>query len=462
MSIITRLTTTGSDGFTAVDSITPWESQKRIDMFNVPGLYPMFLRIGSHVRGVILPGFDSSLDYTDTARPLSVNPYRDINKIGTNGFAAFTDWMTVVPGYTYYGEGQSSFISPLVLRKYGIDAYDPIAALRDYILQDRRAHGGSSKWDYLMKGGTRREDKIALPNFSTLVLLNVWSANTNERAKDADQVKNRVLVLKKTAYEHLERQLNEFRPGTAIAPRDADWPDFLRGDITHPEHAVEWGITNYVSPNGFESGVLDLGNVSMVPGGGMTYTGRTVRIPQEALAGRYDLTDTVNVLHIPTAEEIVELLVGESLVPYELLREVCGPHVSHMPERKGAPKSVSPAPRQPQAYAPAPSAVTPPAPAYAPSAVTHQPQAYTPAPVQNPWNAQAPQENVVAPVAAKSLLQDDPDDDIPMGDSSGNLTPEEARELQQLVANVNSSKMSMSTTELVRLSELRAKQGLAH
>lgn len=520
MSTITRLTTTGSAGFTTMDETSSWNvNSKRIDMFKIKDLYPMFLRVGSHVRGFILPGFDPSLDDSDPSRASSFCSYRDMNLIDPKtGCPAFTGWVTFVKGYSYFGKSMSTFISPVT-----IGMPDPIVELRKYVFMDRRNNNNVSRWDYLVKNGPRKEDKMALPSEATMALLNVWSANTNEKAKDSAKVTNRVAVLKTTAWSHLASVLNEYRPASlANGPVDPEWSTFLRGDVTHPGRAVEWGIGTHKSDNGFEAAVFDFGGISMMPGGAMTYNARTAALPAEALAGRYDLTDIQNVLHIPTAQEIVELLVDEGLVPYELILGVCGHLVDHMPEKKAStvhtPQQPAPAQTQWAAQQPLPAAAaaaaTQPqqqtwgAPAQQPTAptnqwqqpvqtsapaawqamaqqpVTQQPvmqQPATPAPQQPTWGAPVQQPTPWSQAPQNPLLQDDPEDDIPMGDPapaapvaqaaaaapvaqaaaatvSSALSPAEEDELQKLLAALHGPSATLTAQDFERLKELRTKK----
>lgn len=457
MSTITRLKTFGSVGFNTVEANSEWGSDStRIEMFKVKDLYPTFLKANSPVRGFVLPGFDPSLDLSDAARPMSFGPYRDINLVDhKTNLPSFTDWVYFVSGYTFYGNSNSSFLSPS-----NIGMVDPIVELRKHIYRLKYNNPQEfKKYEFLLAPGTKKEDKKALPNISTLALMNVWCANPNEKAKDAGVVTNRVLVLKNTAFEKLSADLNEYQPSGLSAPRDHAWPMFLRGDITNPAQALEWHISTYVGSNGFQTNVLDFGSVAMVPGGQMVFNCRASQIPAEALRGRYDLGDLDNVVHVPTTEEVINLLVEDAIIPYELICDVCGRFVSSMPEKKASAKYPAPAaaPAQPayqQQYAPQyqqqPTAYTPaPQQQYAPQPQQQYApqQQYTPAPQQQyqpqypqqpAYQPQQPQyqpqqptayapapQQPVGPTASpvNPLLQDDPNDDIPYGDAPAATSP---------------------------------------
>jgi hypothetical protein len=429
MSTITRLSSTGSAGFRKLtDRNTEWENQKRINMFRIKGLYPMFLKLKLGSSGYILPAFDSSLHPEDTSRAASIGAYRDLSRIDESSMLPeLTDWVAFVDGYTYYGKSMSTFVSPTNIYKK-----DPIIELRKEVY--RRKRQGDNSLNYLVElpPNATMQDKIILPGTSTLALMNVWATGTNEREQDYNTYKNRVLCLKVTAWSMLKEMLDEMRPATITTPRDANWPHFLLGDITNPMSAVRWTSKEHVDKNGFKSATLSFGKYAMQPGSmDRTFVCHSEQLPAEALTGRYDLADLQNVLYIPTAEEIVELLLDEGKVPHSLIEEVCGDFVN-VPQPKSL-KSV--APSQPAAPTPAP----------APAPVTPQPAVN-----KHPW------------------AQEDPNDDIPMEHPTPVATPvaeapkaasalasDEQAELQALLARLDNNNPPLGVPELIRLNELR-------
>jgi chaperonin GroES len=160
MSNITRLSSVGSAGFRKLnDRNSDWENQKRINMFKVKGLYPMFLKLKVGSSGYILPGFDSSLHPEDSSRGSSIGRYRDINKIDQESMLPeFTDWVVFVDGYNYYGKGMSTFVSPATIGKK-----DPIIELRKEVY--RRKRQGDNSLNYLVElpQNATMQDKIILP-----------------------------------------------------------------------------------------------------------------------------------------------------------------------------------------------------------------------------------------------------------------------------------------------------------
>jgi hypothetical protein len=436
MSNITRLNTVGSAGFKKLtDRNTEWENQKRINMFKIKGLYPMFLKLKVGSSGYILPGFDPSLAYQDTSRPMSVNAYRDINSIDeATMLPDFSNWVVFTDGYTYYGKGMSTFISPTAA-----GYKDPIIEMRKEVYRRKRQGDDSLNRLVTLPANATMQDKILLPGTATLALMNVWATGTNEREKDFNVYKNRVLCLKVTAWSVLADALNELRPATIATPRDVNWPHFLLGDVTDPGHAVRWTSTEHMDKNGIKSATLKFGKYTMQPGTmERKFECHAEELPAEALEGRYDLTDLVNVVHVPTPEEVVELLIEEGDIPYDFMAEVCEKFMD-MP----APKRLT-------------SKAAPAAPSY--TAPTPQPAYVEPQP--------APQ--AAATTNKHPWAQDDPEDDIPMehpapaatpdataANASSALSAEEQAEMQNLLSRLASSNPPLGVPELIRLNELR-------
>jgi hypothetical protein len=461
--ITRRLTTGGSAGLRATtQESSKFEDRKRIDMFKVQGLYPMFPRKDSNVRGFILPSFDKSLDPKDTTFPMSVSPYRDRTAIdpGTN-MPEFTSWISFVNGYAYYGKNMSTFVSPAMQE----GRIDPIKMLRDAVF--KMGDRGDYRYQYL-KEKKSKDDIIALPARAHLALLNVWSTNTNTRAKDANEWKNRVLCLRVTAYDHLLKQLSAMRPATMPEAVDPDWAAFLLGDVTNPARAMEFHFGEAIAESTKNpAAVVEFGQLQTDFNTGTShYQCNRQALTDKILAGRYDFDDT-NILHVPTTEEVLELLVEEELVPYELIVEVCS-NFADIPPRKGTYKVMPPV-AQPPAHTPAPAPVQTPAPmpaaprpAVVPAWATATTPAQTPAPM--PVTPQPTAAPSWASAPANPMLREDPNDDIPMGNTpapaaTGNkLTAEEQQELNDLMQRLAESVDSLCMEEVKRLQDLNAKQ----
>ena len=456
-----RVTTTGSFGYQNAQrrNFGGGDSGvKRIPMFHKKGLFAEFLNTKQTVSGVILPAFDPSIDEQDAYRQSSVGSYRaDDGIFDEDGNLPLSSWSVSLGTYSFFGKSMQHFVSPKVLNRP-----DPIVDLRVYISQ--RAKNGDESLNYLKivpQNANWREYTVALPDAQPMVYLNYWGTGTNPKAQDVNTAKNRVLVIKGAVWKAIETDLNKERPASVPTPRDADWPQYLYGDVTHPAHALEFTsqVREFVSRNNksYTSAALSFGSLVGNPAGGKLLQCKTVQIPDEALAGRYDLADCDNCIYIPSYEEITQMLVDDGLVPHWLIKEVCVPNCKtpiifpgEEPEETqqksewaslAQTSTSTSAPKMPVAAAPVMPATAP-----------------------------------VQPVQKGSLFQEDPDDDIPMGDPApaapvsavaaaapapaptSSLTAAEEAELQSLLAILNTNPGQMTPESSTRLSQLLSKQ----
>lgn len=458
----TRVTTTGSFGFQNAQrrnyGNTNESAIKRIPMFHIKGLFAEFLNTKQNISGVILPAFDPSMEETDGARQLSVGSYRvDDGSYDADGNAYLSAWSVSMDSYVFYGNSMQNFISPKVIGRP-----DPIVDLRIDVY--RRIKEGDESLRYLMtipQNADWRDTKLALPNPQTMVYMNIWGTGSNAKAQDAGVIRNRVLAVKGAVWQAIESDLNKERPASVAIARDTEWSQYLYGDITHPAHAVEFTsqVREFKSRNNssYTSAALSFGNLVGNPAGGKMLQCKTVQLPQEALQGRFDITNCDTCFYIPTYDEIVQMLVDDGLVPHWLIKEVCVPNCKEpitFPGEGGAAQAASAAAVMAPAIAPV--TTTPVAPVQAPAPVV----APTPTPTPASAPAIAPMQ-VPAPSQPKgSLFQDDPNDDIPMGDApaESSLTAEEQAELQALFTKLNTNAGSMLPEDSIRLSQLLAKQ----
>lgn len=351
----------GSAGYHKVDENT-YEGN-RISMFRDPDVNPVFLSSTKQITGYILPGFNPALAPFDEARPMSVCPYRDASAIDPEtGNPAFSSWFVSVPGYNFYGTGKNTFVSPRA-----IGQPDPIFDCRMEVY--RRRKQGDESLMHLVNRPASYKDPHPLPGTVTLTMFNTVCPPTNEKERD-QTVKNRVLVLKKAATRKLFTDLDMPRPVSVSTPVDSEWPTFLLGDITNPQHALYFTSATGRLDNGTEYPALDFGKVMYVDAQTSRVDCHSTQVPDQYLQGRYDLCDVDNVVYIPTYEELVNLLVNEGLVPYELVEAVCADKCANFPakpSRAAAPVHSIPA-VAPSAYTPVATPMPAPAPAVAPEA----------------------------------------------------------------------------------------------
>lgn len=363
MSSVARLTG-GSDSFKKAEENT-FEGT-RLSMFKDPDVRPVFLNLKKPITGFILPGFNEALGEYDESRQSSHCMYRDLSRQDPEtGNPAFTSWFVTVPGYNFYGKGKNTFISPRAIANA-----DPIFDCRMAVYA-RRDAGDTSLMSLVTRPETLKEIHV-LPGTMPLTLLNVVCPPTNEKEKD-QSVRNRVLVIKKSAAKKLFADLDKPRPVSVPTPVDSDWPTFLYGDVTNPKHALFFQSVTEKLETGTDYPALSFGKVVFVDQQTMRVDCNATPIADQYMQGRYDLCDLNNTIYIPSYDELVELLVDEGLVPYDLIVSVCADKVNRMPAKKVettistptyAPADPAPAP---QGYAPVASAPMPPAPASAPA-----------------------------------------------------------------------------------------------
>lgn len=449
-----RLNTTGSFGFSNVQNNSNYadSNAKRIPMFRGgKDVHAEFLTNKTSIRGVILPAFDPSLSEEDMSRPTSVGGYRDTYAAQDDkGNYPLSAWSVTVEGYNFMGKSGQTFISPKVLGQP-----DPIIDLRKYIYNKRNKENDRTYMNLVKLENPEawREQRVALPGTQPLTVVNIWGTGSNANANDYTEYKNRVLVLKKAAFEHLVEDLNRECPRSVRQPRDVMNEDYLLGDITSPRAALVFESRTVETKNSSGKTLtpvgLHFGDLVSDPEGGKRLNCKEVTIPSDVLAGRYDLSDVDNFLYIPTYDEIVQMLIAEGTVPFELIEMVCGEKCVEplqAPERTAPAPTASPAPQFPQFPQPAASKFNlkdedpaddidySPAPAAAPVL----PPMPTPAPTPAP-----------APVAA------------PAASPASGLTPEEEAELQALVDLAQREPAALTPDKTARISMLFAKKNTA-
>lgn len=319
----------GSAGYEQMKSNSNFfEQARRIPMFKIKDLYPSVMHENStNFSCVILPAFDANVNPMDSSYKESVMPYRDKNYKTESGAYAFSGWFVSIQGYKFYGKGMSTFVSPKT-----VGEQDPIYDLTTYVRNAMRT--GDNTYGYLVERYAPKSGKFtALMNPSMMHLLNIWGSNTNVRSKD-QAVKNRVLMLAPTAFAKLTSDLDAY--GTTD-DADPNWPNYLYGDPTDPSRAIvctpmSYSTTATGTNRQISCQVLNFGRVTP-QGQTLHLAAQRTTVTPDMLRGRYNLTDTENVLHIPSYDEIVELLVEEELIPYDLIERVCSDKCQHFPTK---------------------------------------------------------------------------------------------------------------------------------
>jgi hypothetical protein len=141
-------------------------------------------------------------------------------------------------------------------------------------------------------------------------------------------------MLRPGAQKELIATLNRPRTMRDGAAVDPVWADYKIGDVTNPNAAIQFGVKLIPTEN----------NASiMFPVLDFAKPNELKSIPAAALAGPYELDDD-SVLNIPTYDEMVNILINETSVPYDLIKFVCQKRCENFP---AAPAKHYAAPEQP-------------------------------------------------------------------------------------------------------------------
>lgn len=331
------------------------------------GVEIFFAKKDKHMQVRLLPARDNSLSPADAAYPTSVVPYRRDDGQGVDAETQtelFTAWFVMVRGYRFFGNSGSDFLSPLTMARIpGIDpmkAADPINDVRQlaYNSPDPSIKALTDKGS----GGDKYSSLIPLS--SVYVLFNAL-VNDGEKWHPESEI----YAATSAAFEDLKEALAVRRhDGCANIPLDPVWGKYMLGDVTSLTHGAIANISKRqvgtVSPWCFDyttNKQAATGYIShpMDPADAAT---------QAILTSRKDLMDTEKVLKFLSYQEIVELIVADGKIPYNLIAEACGGRCNMPPAPKqntavsspGADPSGAPASTPPGAAPSAPPESAPP------------------------------------------------------------------------------------------------------
>lgn len=286
------------------------------------------------VKGMLMPAFNYSLDIHDAAFKTSVSPYRYAdNDPAAADVSEPEDYYriaTPVSGYTFFGKSKSTFMSCKMAMRNGAPIWgtDPIIQMRIHIYLARKA-GNDELFNQLI-GSRKKSDPNYFPSCSTLFLLNVWSGPTYEKAKVQDEA-NRVMVLKDLAWKDLVDQLETERSARQTRVIDQNWPDFKLGDPTKPSAPLVYtGVKKHIGT--VDANCIQFSDQKCKDASDVVH-GNPFTNAQ--LAQRVVLADD-STWYIPTYEEMVDMLVAIKDIPYNLITTCCGDmYDGVIPARKG-------------------------------------------------------------------------------------------------------------------------------
>lgn len=295
--------------------------QKGVNNIKPSGKHPL--------QGRILPARDPEMSPSDSAWAASVIPYRDMisGELDPDTQSpAFTGWYANVLGYRFFGRGSEDLLSPQTLK--GLvgdspisteDAADPIQDIFNFA-----AESGNEDWVAMTKKPEKKNSRSPIPLASKLSLLNMYVKTSKAGWENA------VVVVSRSALENLKLKLCWPTP-RSIEPLDPKFPDYLYGDVTAPKTGLLTTITSIelenISVNGFVFATKDF-----------TLDGAQRMALKDAeqnkiLAARYDLTSS-DTLKILTYQQIVDFLVDDGTIPYELIQQACGDCANVPPSKR--------------------------------------------------------------------------------------------------------------------------------
>jgi hypothetical protein len=364
----------------------------------------------------LLPAFDSTYAANDPARALSHIPYRDRGKhIKNTNIPEFTNWFYIVKGHSFFGPNSERFSTPASFCGYIGDGKDPIMDMYTYLkaLKD-------PTYNHLWDTKVSKTTLIKIPK--PTLLANVLHFNDK-----TSKWENKVLILGKAATKDLleyslteRRGLDDNQQQEMVVSQA--WGEYLLGDPTSVTDGCYATTVNKIVEGNYASGCLGFFDPKLrlksrkpFPIDVNTEEGRGY------LAGRYDLE---RVIRIMSYEEVVDMVVADNIVPYNIVQAACSMYYKGVfpaqvavathsvpTSSSGFQANVGTAPVPTPGAAPLPTHMPPPTPAYAQPQPVAQPATQyapvptpastptpTPLPTPPPSQPVAPQAGVVGSV----------------------------------------------------------------
>lgn len=355
----------------------------------------------------ILPAFDRGIPVDDPSFATSYVAYRDNNleQEALTHTPGFTDWYFTFSGYSFLGRQSRSFLSQASLFQGSIDpGYDPV---HDCYRYAKRSEDPAIK--ALTERPKDQKSHAVIPSVRRWAFVNAYVDTNNSGVWE-----NKIVYFSSMSMEDLKKKL-ALRAGRNDAIVSPDWPDFVFGDITDPLGGLLAKVRKarpYDNTQGIETPCLFFSNQPGTLVGANTWPidpateeGRAV------LYGRYDLSDSEKVTKIASYEALLDYIVQDGTIPYEIIAAACGAYADVPAEPPSAREATYSAPppevvdedqvpgvEMDPLSAPAPKAVPArPAPARpAPLPVPARPAPARPAPLPTPARP-APAKPVAAP-----------------------------------------------------------------
>lgn len=340
------------------------------------------------MAGRILPAFSPTLDRNDPQYKYSWNRYRvcssaaltEADKDPTRACPKATNWASAFNGYKMFGRSRHDILSPTTKKVFAAhfpgmtkeDLADPIADIREYVLQLHKARPDQGLDKRFLEGGQKKG--AIIPKIRTFVYYNFFGQHAE------DPMDNFLFYLPKAGHDEVLNRL-AYPTVYSMQPRDPNFPEFLFGDVTDPASGLwAWAQKVAIGAAGGQT-VWTLG-FSHAPNslqGANPYP-----VTNEILGKRYEFGP--HLFAWRKYSDIVAMIVEDGDIPYEFVQAACSYMGTVPPQRGGAshfppPDTQNPAMNGGYAPPPAGGGYMPPPPA---------PGGYTPPPAPGGYAAPPP------------------------------------------------------------------------
>jgi hypothetical protein len=276
--------------------------------------------IENGLRGVILPSYDFTLSLNDQSFSSSVGAcWTNQPQEGMERHFAANAFALPILMYPFLGESGEHWLSPSNRNNMiGNDSLDPDEALDAFDDLNkwvrRNKQFSQEKKDHFLKAETMKDSPL-VPGRSVR-----YFAQNECRDKENDW-HLAVTMFTASAYSYLLEQLR-WRHQDEGAPRDKNWPNYMIGDPTDPEAALEWHVNKVLvsTKDKQETNAIKFTERREF----LDANQKSKKIKPEVLASRFLMVDPAS-WNIPTYESQVEYMLKEfdPAVTADMIRAAC-------------------------------------------------------------------------------------------------------------------------------------------
>jgi hypothetical protein len=285
-------------------------------LFNVP-VTRFLASAKNQITGVILPIHDWEYAPGTPEFNVSYKPYRDAAQRDAQGHPALMPIGAFVYVHKNIGRREEDFVSPfgsdLNLFSNGMarSMDDPIIDIINTIRDEKH------RWHHLSKDGSGPKGGRLISFPGKMVVMNTF-ATSSKTPNDPPKVG--LLTPSNSALVDYEMQMNVTRPPSLSQPRDIDWPDYLYGDVTNPNHPVLYNTMIRSNPTNSSQTYTGF----FFSNNSMSYDGLRPGpvIPKDVLAQRLNIFDPA-LYNFLVYQELVDLLLADNCYPPDLIQECC-------------------------------------------------------------------------------------------------------------------------------------------